>query len=116
MAIAHAVFVSLAAANKRSGYTGKVRTIGYAESFNASRQLLVLEFEGALLPVDIRLVQPFSFNRGQLLLVIGELRSEDDGQVLLRAMAYRTLDGLDVNAYLAAMKARLGSDSREDIT
>lgn len=105
----HAVFISLADASRRAGYPGKVRTIGYAESFSASRQQLVLEFEGALLPVDIRLVEPFSFRHGQLLLVIGELCSGEYGQTILRAMVYRALDGLDVTAYLAAMGARLGS-------
>ena len=84
--------------------TGKIRTMGYATNYDASRQVVELQYDESRLMVDVRLVQPFPFTRGQLLMVIGEMRSD---RRVLRAMIYRVLDGLDVAAYLTAMEARM---------
>lgn len=86
---------------------GKLRTIGYADEYKAAEQLLQLQFEGALLTVDVHLIEPFYFKRGQLLLVIGEIRHHGQQHPVLLAMSYRVLDGLDITAYLSAMQARL---------
>ena len=82
---------------------GKIRTLGYATNYDAGKQMVELQYEESRLLIDVRLVQPFSFTHGQLLMVIGEMRSD---RRMLRAMIYRVLDGLDVPAYLAAMRAR----------
>ena len=64
------------------------------------------------LPVDVGLVQPFPFSQGSLFQFIGEVVVVDGsgrtcrGGPVLRALAHRCVEGLDMTLYRKALAIR----------
>ena len=61
------------------------------------------------LPVDCSLVQPFPFSQGALFQFIGEVDGSGrtcGGRLVLRALAHRCLEGLDMTLYRKALAIR----------
>ena len=98
-----------------------VRTIGRLLRYDVKHSLLWLgHYESPYLelPVDSSLVQPFPFSRGALYQVIGEVdgsRKKADGAVV-RALAYRCVEGLDMEVYVRAMAARAKGTAQLDLS
>lgn len=62
------------------------------------------------LPIDSSVVEPFPFSRGSLYQFIGEVDATGkkcDGMVV-RALAYRCVEGLDMELYSRALRVRTG--------
>ena len=94
-----------------------VRTIGRLLRYDVKHSLLWLghcEPPYLELPVDSSLVEPFPFSRGALYQFIGEVdgsKKKADGAVV-RALAYRCVEGLDMEVYVRAMAVRTGGTAQ----
>lgn len=88
-----------------------VRTVGRLLRYDTKNGLVWLgHFESPYLelPIDCSLVQPFPYSHGALYQFIGEV--DGSGKTcsgpVVRALAYRCVEGLDMGVYIRALAVR----------
>eukprot|EP00033_Pygsuia_biforma_P003897 GCRY01004267.1.p1 GENE.GCRY01004267.1~~GCRY01004267.1.p1 ORF type:complete len:110 (+),score=7.56 GCRY01004267.1:298-627(+) len=83
-----------------------VRIIGTLINIDIFNNISTLEYKGSRLDVDVSLLQPFDYKKGDLLQIIGEVGKGNQGSLLLSARVCRCVNGLDCELYEQALGIR----------
>ena len=87
-----------------------IRTIGSLQKYEVKRSLIWLkDWKSVLqLVVDSRVIEPITIKQNSIYQFIGELDSSGarSSGVVLKALVYRCMDGLDLDIYMKALAMR----------